>query len=167
MVKNATTLAWSALCTFWNAKPADRLPEFTPVQRGNIVNRHEECKTMLQKFITVNVNLPMAHPTQSPEVTHLYSSAAQSLKENNANLAPEFNDHGTRIPSLTKRKRIVNSQTNQTRAPIPSELNTSTKGKIYKYITGKNPKNKYTENFQFITRKIINSCSKCLYLSSE
>ena len=46
-------------------------------------------------------------------------------------------------------------------------IDTSTETNIYKYIKGKNPKNKYTEILFFISRKIIYSCSKCLYLSSK
>ena len=53
------------------------------------------------------------------------------------------------------------------RVRISSELDTSTEKNIYKYIKGKNPKNKYTEILLFISKKIIYSCSNCLYLSSE
>lgn len=106
-------------------RPAERLQQKTnqlpnndnqnpPVLGGNILNRREERKTMLQQPTTVKANLTIAHPThQSPEVTCLYLAAAQCLQEDNSNPAQEFNDHGTRVPSRTRKKRIVNGQTNQ------------------------------------------------------
>lgn len=46
-------------------------------------------------------------------MTHLYPAAAKSLKEDNANLAHEFNNNETRVQSRTNKKRIVNGQPTQ------------------------------------------------------